>query len=169
MITEKMEDAFNGQLNAEYYSSYLYLSMAAYFESIDLPGFANWMRIQTQEEMFHALKFYDNIIERGGRVTLRAIEAPSSEWKSPWDVFENTLEHEQKVTGLINDLVFLAREQRDNAAEIFLQWFVSEQVEEEDNVNKILGQLKLVKDSPQALFMLDKELAQRVFSPPPAT
>ena len=169
MINKKVEDALNGQLNAEYYSSYLYLSMAAYFESIDLPGFANWMRIQTQEEMFHALKFYDYIIERGGRVILRAIEAPPSEWKSPWDVFETTFKHEQKVTGLINDLVFLARDERDNAAEIFLQWFVNEQVEEEDNVNKILGQLKLIKDSPQALFMLDKELAQRVFTPPPAT
>ena len=169
MINKKVEDALNGQLNAEYYSSYLYLSMAAYFESIDLPGFANWMRIQTQEEMFHALKFYDYIIERGGRVILRAIEAPPSEWKSPWDVFEATLKHEQKVPGLINDLVFLARDERDNAAEIYLQWFVNEQVEEEDNVNKILGQLKLIKDSPQAMFMLDKELAQRVFTPPPAT
>jgi len=168
MINKKVEDALNGQLNAEYYSSYLYLSMAAYFESIDLPGFANWMRIQTQEEMFHALKFYDYIIERGGRVTLQLIQAPPTEWKSPLDVFEATLEHERKVTGLINDLVYLARDEKDNAAEIFLQWFVSEQVEEEDNVGKILGQLKLVKGSPEAIYMLDKELSQRVFTSPTA-
>ena len=168
MIGKKMEKALNGQLNAEYYSSYLYLSMAAYFESIDLPGFANWMRIQVQEEEFHALKFYDYIIERDGRVTLEAIEAPPTEWSSPLNAFEETLKHEQKVTGLINDLVYLAREERDNASEIFLQWFVSEQVEEEDSVNTILGQLKLIKSSPEALFMLDKDLGQRVFTPPAA-
>lgn len=168
MIGKKMEKALNAQVNAEYYSSYLYLSMAAYFESIDLPGFANWMRVQVQEENFHALKFYDHIIERNGRVNLEAIEAPPTEWSSPMNAFEETLKHEQKVTSLINDLVYLAREERDNASEIFLQWFVSEQVEEEDSVNTILGQLKLVKSSPEALFMLDKELAQRVFTPPAA-
>ena len=168
MIMKKMEQALNGQLNAEYYSSYMYLSMAAYFSSIDLPGFANWMRIQVQEEEFHALKFYDYIIERCGRVILQTIEAPPSEWDSPLEAFKATLAHEQKVTGLINDLVYLAREEKDNATEIFLQWFVSEQVEEEDSVNTVLGQLKLIKDSPQALFMLDKELAQRTFTPPAA-
>ena len=168
MINKKMEKSFNAQLNAEYYSSYLYLSMAAYFASIDLPGFANWMRIQVQEEEFHALKFYDYIIERGGKVTLQAIEAPPTDWRSPLDAFEATLTHEQKVTGLINDLVYLARDEKDNASEIFLQWYVSEQVEEEDSVNAVLGQLKLVKDSPQALYMLDKELVQRVFTPPTA-
>ena len=166
MIGKKMEQALNGQLNAEYYSSYLYLSIAAYFASIDLPGFANWMRIQVQEEEFHTLKFYDYIIERGGRVILQQIEAPPNDWDSPLEAFEATLVHEQKVTGLINDLVYLARDERDNATEIFLQWFVSEQVEEEDSVNTVLGQLKLIKDSPQALFMLDKELAQRIFTPP---
>ena len=168
MIGKKMEKALNGQLNAELYSSYLYLSMAAYFDSIDLPGFANWMRIQYQEEEFHGLKFFDHIQERGGRVSLQAIEAPPTDWTSPFNAFEETLKHEQKVTGLINDLVYLAREERDNASEIFLQWYVSEQVEEEDSVSTVLGQLKLIKDSPQALFMLDKELAQRVFTPPPA-
>ena len=166
MINEKMEQALNEQLNAEYYSSYLYLSMAAYFESIDLPGFANWMRVQVQEEMFHTLKFYDYIVERAGRVILRAIEAPPTEWKSPLDAFEATLTHEQKVTGLINDLVYLARDERDNASEIFLQWFVTEQVEEEDSVNTILAQLRLIKDNPQGLFMLNKDLGQRVFTPP---
>ena len=168
MISKKMEKALNGQLNAELYSSYLYLSMAAYLDSIDLPGFANWMRIQYQEEEFHGLKFFDYIQERGGRVTLQAIEAPPTEWTSPLNAFEETLKHEQKVTGLINDLVYLAREERDNASEIFLQWYVSEQVEEEDSVNTILGQLRLLKDKSQGLFMLDKELAQRVFTLPTA-
>ncbi len=168
MISKKMEKALNGQLNAELYSAYLYLSMAAYFESADLAGFANWMRVQVQEERFHAMKFYDYIIERGGRVTLGPIEAPPSDWDSPLAVFEATLTHEQKVTGLINDLMDLAREEKDNASEIFLQWFVNEQVEEEDNAGKVLGQLKLIKDSPQALFMMDREMGQRVFTPPAA-
>jgi ferritin len=169
MIGKKMEKALNSQLNAELYSAYLYLSMEAYFEAANLAGFANWMRVQTQEEQFHAIKFYDYINERGGRVSLARIEAPSSQWDSPLAVFESTLEHEQKVTGLINDLVYLARDEKDNASEIFLQWFVNEQVEEEDNVNKVLGQLKLVKNSPQAMFILDKEMAQRVFTPPTTT
>ena len=168
MINEKMREALNGQLNAELYSAYLYLSMAAYFESADLPGFANWMRVQFQEEQFHAMKFFDYIIDRGGRVTLRDIKAPPSDWNSPLAIFEATLAHEQKVTGLINDLVSLAREEQDNASEIYLQWYVHEQVEEENNVGTVLGQLKLIKDSPQALFMLDKELSQRVFTPPAA-
>jgi ferritin len=166
MINKKMEQAFNGQFNAEYYSSYLYLSMAAYFASGDLPGFANWMRVQVQEEEFHAMKFYDHIIERGGKVLLQPIEAPAHTWDSPRAVFEATLEHEQKVTGLINDLVYLAREEKDYASEIFLQWFVQEQVEEEDNASSILGNLKLIEGSPQALYMLDKELSQRIFTPP---
>ena len=168
MIGKKMEEALNGQLNAELYSAYLYLSMAAYFESIDLAGFANWMRVQTQEEQFHAMKLYNYIIERGSRVILCPIEAPPSDWNCPLAVFEATLEHEQKVTGLINDLVYLAREEKDNASEMYLQWYVHEQVEEENNVSTVLGQLKLIKDSPQALYMMDKEMAQRVFMPPPA-
>ena len=168
MISKKMEKALNGQLNAELYSAYLYLSMAAYFESADLAGFANWMRVQVAEERFHAMKFYDYIIERGGRVILRPIEAPPSDWDRPLAVFEATLTHEQKVTGLINDLMDLAHKEKDNASEIFLQWFVNEQVEEEDNAGKVLGQLKLIKDDPQALFMMDKEMGQRVFTPPAA-
>ena len=166
MISEKIQEALNKQLNAEFYSAYLYLSMAGYFESIDLKGFANWMWVQTQEEQFHAMKFYDYIIERGGRVILTQIQAPPNNWDSPLAVLEATLKHEQKVTGLINDLVYLAREQKNNASEIFLQWFVKEQVEEEDNVSTVLAQLKLVKDSPQALFMMDKEMGQRMFTPP---
>jgi len=168
MIGTKMQKALNGQLNAELYSAYLYLSMAAYFESTNLPGMANWMRVQTQEEQFHAMKIYNHILERGGKVTLDAIEAPPSEWDSPLSVFKSGLKHEQKVTGLINDLVYLARDEKDNASEIFLQWFVNEQVEEEDNAGTIVGQLELIKDSPQALFMMDKDLAQRIFTPPTA-
>lgn len=166
MISDKMNQALNDQFNAELYSAYLYLSMAAYFEDANLPGFANWMKVQVEEEQFHASKFYSYINERGGKVVLAQIDAPPADWKSTLSVFETTLAHEQKVTGLINDLVFLARDERDNAAEIFLQWFVHEQVEEEDNVGTLLGQLKLVKDNPHALFMIDRELAQRVFTPP---
>ena len=166
MINRTIEKALNGQVNAEFYSAYLYLSMVGYFESIDLKGFANWMRVQVQEEQFHAMKLYDYILERGGKVTLQPIDAPPTDWDSPLAVFEATLEHEQKVTGLINDLMYLAREEKDNASEIFLQWFVKEQVEEENNVSTAMGQLKLVKDSPEALFMMDKEMAQRIFTPP---
>ena len=166
MLSEKMNKALNDQFTAELYSAYLYLSMASYFEDANLPGFANWMKVQVQEEQFHASKFYDYINERGGKVILAQIDAPPAEWKSPLDIFEATLTHEQKVTGLINDLMFTARDERDNAAEIFLQWFVGEQVEEEDNVGTLLGQLRLVKDNPHALFMIDRELAQRVFTPP---
>ncbi len=166
MISKTVEKALNDQINAEFYSSYLYLAMAAHCESIDMPGAANWMRIQSEEEQFHSFKFYDYIVERGGKVNLSGIDAPPNEWGSLIDIFEATLAHEQKVTSLINDLVYLAREQRDNATEIFLQWFVTEQVEEEDNVNKILAQLKMVKDSPQTLYLIDKELSQRIFTPP---
>jgi len=166
MIPKKVENAINEQINAEIYSAYLYLSMAAYFESMDLSGFANWMSIQFQEELSHAMKLFHHIVERGGRVTLKPIEGPPTEWDSPLAVFEATLKHEQKVTALINELVFLAREERDNAAEIFLQWFVTEQVEEEDNAGKILGRLRMIKDSSQGLYMLDKELGQRVYTPP---
>jgi ferritin len=166
MLSEKIANALNGQLNAELYSAYLYLSMEAYFQAANLPGFANWMRVQVQEEQFHAMKFYDFINDRGGRVTLTQIEAPPNQWDSPFAAFKAVLAHEQKVTGLINDLVDLAIQEKDHAANSFLQWFVDEQVEEEDNAGTIVGQLKLIKDSPQALFLMDKELSQRVFTPP---
>jgi ferritin len=161
MLSEKMENALNGQLNAEMYSGYMYLSMNAYFKSINLDGFANWMHYQAQEELAHAMKFYDFIISRGGRVTLAQIEAPPNSWNSPLAVFEATLEHEQKVTGLINDLVELALEEHDHASNIFLQWFVSEQVEEEENVGGVLEQLKLMGEAKGGLFMMDRELAKR--------
>ncbi len=161
MFTEKMQAALNGQMNAELYSSYLYLSMNAYFKSVNLDGFANWMHYQAQEELEHAMKFYDFVCQRGGRVQLAQIEAPPSEWNSPLAVFEDTLAHEQKVTGLINDLVEIANEERDHASQIFLQWFVSEQVEEEDSVGGVLEQLKLMGEAKGGLFMMDREMAKR--------
>jgi ferritin len=161
MLTEKMQKALNGQLNAELYSSYLYLSMNAYFKAVNLDGFANWMYYQAQEELEHSMKFYDFIVQRGGKVQLQQIEAPPAEWGSPLAVFEATLEHEQKVTGLINDLVEIAHEERDHATNIFLQWFVSEQVEEEESVGGVLEQLKLMGDAQGGLFMIDRELAKR--------
>jgi ferritin len=169
MIDEKMQDALNNQLNAELYSAYLYLSMSAYFHSVNLGGFANWMRVQAQEELTHAMKFYDYVNERGGRVTLHAVEAPPSEWDSPLAVFEHVYQHEQKVTGMINKLVDLAVEARDHATNNFLQWFVSEQVEEEASADEVVQRLKLVGDDPSGLFMIDRELAQRTFVAPAAT
>jgi len=166
MIDKKMQEALNEQINAELYSAYLYLSMAAYFESVALSGFASWMRVQFQEEQLHAMKIYDYVNERGGRVTLKAIDKPPAEWDSPQAVFEATLKHEQKVTSLINDLVYLARDLKDNASEIFLQWFVSEQVEEEKSADEILQKLKLTAEAPGQMYMIDKELGQRVFTPP---
>ncbi len=169
MISEKMQGALNGQLNAEAYSSYLYLSMAAYFQHINLGGFANWMRVQAQEELMHVMKYYDFIDGRGGRVVLKPVEGPPTEWESPLAAFEAAYEHEQKVTGLINELVELALEGRDHATNIFLQWFVTEQVEEEDSANEVVQRIKLMGDATGGLFMLDQELGQRTFTPPANT
>jgi len=166
MIGKKMEKALNEQVNAEMYSSYLYLSMESFFKSLNLNGFANWMRVQTQEEMLHAMKIYDFIIERGGRVTLKAIDGPPTKWDSPLAVFEAAFEHEQKVTGLIDDLVDLAIREKDHATNSFLHWFVNEQVEEEASADKIVRQLKMMENAPGGMFMLDRELGQRVFTPP---
>jgi len=166
MISERMQQALNGQLNAELYSSYLYMSMAAYFQAINLGGFANWMRVQAQEEHMHAMKFYDFINERGGRVVMKPIDGPPTEWESPLATFEAVLEHEQKVTGLINELVELALAEHDHATNIFLQWFVTEQVEEEDSANDVIQKIKLMGEAQGGLFMLDRELAQRTFTPP---
>ena len=166
MLSKKMQDALNGQVNAELYSAYLYMSMSAYFESINLRGFANWMRVQALEEMTHAEKFYNHIIDRGGRATLTAIKAPPIKWASPLAAFQAVYKHEQKVTGLINDLVNLANTQKDHAASISLQWFVTEQVEEEASADEFVQKLKMVGDSTQGLLMLDGELAGRTFSPP---
>jgi len=168
MINSIVEKALNDQINAELYSAYLYLSMAAALEDMGLPGFANWTRIQNEEETFHAMKIYDFIIERGGRVKLAAIDAPPSEWKDVLTVFKEILKHEQLVTSLINHLMDTAIEQKDHATNMFLQWFVTEQVEEEANVDEVLQQLDLANDSKGALFMLDKEMATRIFTPPSA-
>jgi ferritin len=163
-----MQEALNKQINAEIYSAYLYLSMSAHFQSVNLAGFANWMRVQWQEELAHALKFYDYVNERGGRVVLQPVEAPPSAWDSPLALFEHVHQHEQKVTGMINKLVDLAVEIRDHATNNVLQWFVAEQVEEEASADEVVQKLKLVGDDPSALFMIDRELAQRVFVPPAA-
>ncbi|MBL7153967.1 MAG: ferritin [Phycisphaerae bacterium] len=168
MIGKKIEKALNEQINAELYSAYLYLSMVAYFESVNLTGFATWMRAQTQEEIMHAMKMYDFINERGGRVILKAIEMPPPEWGSALAAFEAAYAHEQIVTGLINDLVNLAVAEKDHATNSFLQWFVNEQVEEETSADNVVQNLKMAQDAPGALFMLDRELGQRVFTPPAA-
>jgi len=168
MISKKMEEALNGQVNAEMYSAYLYLSMESYFKSLNLNGFAGWMRAQAQEEMMHAMKIYDFVNERGGRITLKSIEGPQTEWDSPLAVFEAVYVHEQKVTGLINELVDLAIKEKDHATNAFLQWFVNEQVEEESSADEVVQQLKMMENAPGGMFMLDRELGQRVFTPPAA-
>ena len=163
-MNSKIESAFNEQLNAELFSSYLYLSMAAYFGSQNLKGMAQWMRMQAQEENMHGMKFFDFINERGGKVTLAKIKEPKTEWNSPLHVFEDTCAHESKVTGLINELVDLALNEKDHAANAFLQWFVTEQVEEEGTTQEIRDKLKLVSDNPVALFMIDREMGGRAAS-----
>ena len=163
MIKEKMLNALNEQVNAEQYSSLLYLSMSAYFTSIGLPGFANWMYIQYQEEMTHANKFFNYINERGGRAKLKAIGQMPVDFEGVIDVFEKTQVHEQHVTGLINNLIDVAIEERDHACQSFLKWFVDEQVEEEANVQEILDTLKLINGQGNGIFMLDREMRQRVF------
>ena len=161
MLAESMQDAMNEQIRNEFFSAYQYLSMAAYCETANLPGFAHWMRTQAQEEKEHAMKFYDFILERGGQVELRAIEDPRIEFGSPLEVFEGALEHERKVTAMINDLYALAMEERDYASQTFLQWFVTEQVEEEKNAGDVVETLRMIGGSNEALFLLDRELGQR--------
>jgi ferritin len=169
MISKKMESALNKQINAELYSSYLYLSMNSYFQSVNLQGFATWMRVQALEEMTHAERFYQFVINRGGRVLLETIEGPPVKWASPLAAFQDAYKHEQKVTTLINALVDLAMKEKDHASHTMLQWFVNEQVEEEANADGIVQQLKILGDSGQGLLMLDRELGQRVFIPPTQT
>ncbi len=166
MDKKRIEKQLNEQLNKEFYSSYLYLAMSAYCESISLPGFAHWMKTQAQEELFHAMKFYDYINERGFKVDLLKIDEPEKEWESPLNIFEEVLKHEQFITDSINNLVNIAEEEKDHATRIFLNWFVSEQVEEEASVDTILQKLKLTGGKGSGLFMIDKELSTRVFTPP---
>lgn len=161
MIGKKIHDALNAQLNAEVYSAYLYWSMSAACEHMGLSGFAHWMRLQAQEELGHAMRFYQHIIERGGRVQFTRIDAPPAEWTSILKMFEDTLVHERKVTSSIHNLMDLAIMEKDHAAGVFLQWFVSEQVEEESNVERIIQQLNMAGESKGALLMLDRHLAER--------
>lgn len=167
MLDEEMEKAINKQLNAELYSAYLYLSMAAYFESVNLSGFANWMRVHAQEEVSHGMKFYDYLVSRGARVTLTEIEAPPTEWEGAVAVFDHVLRHEQLVTGLINKLVDLAISLGDHATNNFLQWYVAEQVEEEETASGMLQKVKLAGEDSSSLLMLDQEFAQKVYNPAP--
>ncbi|MEI7542161.1 MAG: ferritin [bacterium] len=161
MIGKKMEDAINKQINAEFYSSFLYLAMAADFEAQNFKGFTNWLKIQAQEEYSHAMKFYHHIIERGGKVKFEAIDAPKAGWKNALAVFTETYEHEVKVTAMIYKLVEIARAEKDYAAESMLKWFVDEQVEEEANTSEIVGILKLIGDSKGSLYQLDHQLGKR--------
>lgn len=166
MLSEKMEKAFNDQINAELFSAYLYLSMASYFTSKNLNGFANWMSVQVKEENAHAMLMFNFVHERGSKVTLKGIEQPDNTWKDPIKVYEETLAHEQKVTKMINNLVDIAIQEKDHASANFLQWFVKEQVEEEANPTNILEQLKIVEGKGQGLLLLDRELQARVFVDP---
>ena len=161
MLGKKVEDALNAQMNREFYSSYLYLSMSSHFESNSLKGFAHWLRIQANEELAHAMKFYDYMAQRGARPALRQIDAPPSKWKTHVAVFEDAYKHEQKVTKYISELVDLARAEVDHATEVFLQWFVNEQVEEEMNASEIETKMKLAGDSTGAIFVIDSELGKR--------
>ena len=160
MLNPKIQDALNKQINAELFSSYLYLAMSAYFEAQDLKGMAHWMRLQAGEENLHAMRIFDFINDRSGRVTLSQIETPKTEWKSPLDTLEDAYKHELKITGMINDLMNLVGAEKDGAGHDFLEWFVREQVEEEA-AQLIVAQLKLVGDSGVGLYMLDQQLGQR--------
>ena len=166
MISPKIQDAINAQINAEFWSAYLYLSMAMHFEAAGYHGVANWYRIQFKEEQAHAEIFINYLISRGGRVELKPIEGVPSAWESPLAAFTDTLAHEEKVTALINNLYALAIEEKDYATRGKLDWFVSEQVEEEETAKGLIDRLKLVGDNGLALFMLDQELAARVYNVP---
>lgn len=166
MLNKKLEIELNKQVNAELEAAYLYLSMSAYLASNNLSGFSNWMKIQFEEEQFHALKLYDYIIERGGNVSLTAIDKPKTKWKDIVDVYKDVLAHEEKITSLINNLVDLAIQEKDHATVNMLQWYVAEQVEEEAGVSEILDQLELIGGKGSGMFMLDREMKQRTFTPP---
>lgn len=161
MISKKMQDAINEQINKELFSSYLYLSMAAYFESENLPGFGNWLRIQAEEEREHAMKLFDHLLERGGKVELKAIAAPATTWESSIAVVEEVAEHEQKVTQSIHDLYQVALSEKDFAAQVMLHWFIEEQVEEEANSQAILDNMKRIAAHDTAILMLDHRLGKR--------
>ncbi|GAT62177.1 ferritin [Paludibacter jiangxiensis] len=163
MLSKLLEKEINDQINYEFWSAQLYLSMSAHFSDLGLPGFAHWMYIQYQEETTHAIKFFNYVIERGGKAEVQPIKAVPTNWDSVLGVFEETMEHEQKVTARINHLADTAVAEKDHATQSMLRWFIDEQVEEEANVKAIVDTLKLVKDNGYAIYSLDKELAARVF------
>ncbi len=163
MLSKKLEDALNEQMNWEIYSAHIYLSMSSHFAQKGLGGIAQWMNAQYKEEMFHAMKFFDYILEAGGKAQLGQIDAPPLTWESPLAAFEEALEHERDVTARINRIADLAVEEKNHAVGIFLQWFISEQIEEEDSVGDIVDKMKLVSDG-SGLFMLDRDLGARVFA-----
>ena len=167
MIPDKIAKAFNEQIQAEFYSAYLYLSMASWFETEGHEGMGRWMRVQAMEEQTHAMKFFDHILERGGEPELLVIEKPPVKWDSPLAAFENALEHEKYISGRINDLMTLSIAENDHASRTMLQWFVDEQVEEEDNASRNVYNLKMVGDGGQGLLMLDREFGSRIFRIPP--
>ena len=166
MISQKLQDALNDQINKEMYSEYYYLSMASYFNSIGLNGFENFFLIQVEEERFHSMKMYDFLNEKGGRVILKAINEPATEFKSALEVFQLAYDHEKFVSKCINELMDVAIEVKDHATKSFLNWFVDEQVEEEATMDSILNKLKLINGDGMGLLMLDKELSIRTFTPP---
>ncbi|MBO8139880.1 MAG: ferritin [Thermosipho sp. (in: Bacteria)] len=165
MISERMVEAINKQINEELYSSYLYLSMAAYFEDLGLKGFANWMIVQSQEEKDHAMKFYYYLASQGAKIKLYEIKEPPSEFEGIKSVFKQVLKHEQHITKKINELVDIAEELKDRATFNFLQWYIDEQVGEEENAMEILNKLEFIGDNKNAIFMLDRELGQRQYIP----
>lgn len=166
MISDKMCKALNNQVNAELFSSYLYLSMSSWFSERSLSGFASWMRVQAQEELSHGMKIYDYILERGGKIEFGAIEQPESKWQAAAEIVGEVVKHEAKVTGLVNDLVDVAFAQKDHATNIFLQWFVAEQVEEEASVGEVLERMKMIDGDSAGMFAMDMELGKRVFTAP---
>ena len=166
MLNNKIQDAINAQINAEFWSAYLYLSMSLHFQAEGMPGVANWFKIQFQEEQAHATIFMNYVNQRGGRVELKAIDAVPTSWASPLEAFKATLEHEKKVTALINDLYSLAEAEKDYATRDRLNWFVSEQVEEEDNCRTLIDKYSLIGNDGMGLYMLDQELAGRVYNAP---
>ena len=166
MLKKELTDALNDQINKEIYSAFLYMSMSGYTNDLVLKGFANWFMVQYHEEMFHAMKLYEYVQSQGETVVLKTVEAPPSTFSSPLDAFEKTLAHEQVVTQSINDLMDLAIEHRDHATKIFLEWYVTEQVEEEDTASDMIAQLKMIGDDAHALLMMDRELAGRAANVP---
>jgi ferritin len=161
MIGKKIEAELNKQVNEELFSAYLYLSMSADFAAKNMKGFAHWMKVQAGEEMEHAMKLYNHIIDRGGQVQLLAIKQPQASWKTPLDAFQAAYAHEQHITGRINYLIDVAMKEKDNASGIMLQWFVTEQVEEEANASENVEKLKMAGNNTGALMMLDSVLAKR--------